>query len=89
MVHESLEGGRGVAETKEHNGWFEESKWGDEGSLPLVFLSDAYVVIPPSYIELGEEVSVLHVIDERGNEREGVGVSDGVTVEISVVLAEA
>ena len=37
VVHESLEGGGGIAESKEHNGGFKESHRGDESSdkIPL------------------------------------------------------
>ena len=35
MVHEGLEGGRSVAEPKEHDGGFEESHGGDESSFSI------------------------------------------------------
>jgi len=36
VIHESLECGGGVGEAKEHNGGFEETFVGNEGSFPLV-----------------------------------------------------
>ena len=45
VVHECLEGRRGIAEAKEHHGGFVESKRGDECCLPLVFLPDVNVVV--------------------------------------------
>ena len=54
MVHECLECGGCVTESEEHDGWFKEFHGGNEGSLPLVFFSDANVVIPPTDVKLGE-----------------------------------
>ena len=64
MVHESLEGGGSVAESKEHDGGFEESHGGNEGGFPLVFLLDANVVVSPANVKLGEQGGLLHVINE-------------------------
>ena len=55
MVHECLERGWSIAKTKEHDGGLEESHGGDEGCFPLVFLSNANVVISPADVELGEQ----------------------------------
>ena len=87
MVHESLEGGGGVTEPKEHDGGFKESNGGDESGLPLIFLSDANVVIFPTNVEFGEQGGFFHVIDEFGDQRERIGISDGVGVQVVVVLA--
>ena len=43
-----------VALTKEHNQWFIEAIRSDERSLPLIFFLDADIVIPTSYVHLGE-----------------------------------
>ena len=59
VVHESLKGSGGVGEPEEHHGGFEESFVGDEGCFPLVTVFDSYVVIPPSNVELGEDLSIL------------------------------
>ena len=58
VVHETLEGGGGVGESKEHHSGFEEAFMGDEGCLPLVTVLDSYVVIPPSDIKLSEDFSI-------------------------------
>ena len=87
MVHESLEGGGSVAEPKEHDGGFKESHGGDESGLPLILLSDANVVITPTNVEFGEQGGFFHVIDEFGDQRERIGISDGVGVQVAVVLA--
>ena len=87
MVHESLEGGGSVAEPKEHDGGFKESYGGDESSLPLIFLSDANVVISPTNVKFGEQDGFFHVVDEFGDQGERIGISDSVGVQVARVLA--
>ena len=87
VVHESLECGGGVAQTKEHDGGFKESFVGDEGRLPLVTILDMDVVVPPSNVEFCEVASIFLLVHEVGDEGKGVGVTGGVFVEVSVVLA--
>ena len=70
MVHESLEGGGSIAESKEHDGGFKESHGGNESSFPLIFLLDANVIISPMNVELGEQGGFLHIINEFQNEGE-------------------
>ena len=86
VVHESLEGGGSVAESKEHDGRFKESHGGDEGSLPLIFLSDANVVISPTNVEFGEQGGFFHVVNEFRDQGERIGISDSVGVQVAVVL---
>ena len=45
VLHESLEGCRGIAESKGHDQHFEESKASPEGRLPFVALGNAYQVV--------------------------------------------
>ena len=89
VVHESLEGSGGIGEAKEHYGGFKESIVGDEGCLPLMTVFDSYVVIPPPYVELGEDLGISQFVHEIRDEGEGVGVTDGVFIDISIVLAGA
>ena len=63
MVHECLECQRSIAETEEHDCGFIEAKGGDKRCLPLVFFSNADVIITPSHIELGEKGGIFHVIN--------------------------
>ena len=84
--HESLEGGGSIAESKEHDSGFKESHGGDESSLPLIFPSDANVVISPTNVELGEQGGFFHVIDEFRDQGERIGISDSVGVQVAVVL---
>ena len=44
----------GVTEPKEHDSGFKKSHRGNEGSLPLILLLDANVVISPATVEFGE-----------------------------------
>ena len=87
VVHESLEGGGSIAEPKEHDGGFKESHGGDQSGLPLIFLLDANVVISPTNVEFGEQGGFFHVIDEFRDQGERIGISDGVGVQVAVVLA--
>ena len=89
MVHESLEGGGGVAESKEHDSGFEESHGGNKSGLPLIFLPDVNVVISPTNIKFGEQGGLFHVIDEFQDEGEGIGILDSVGVQVAAILARA
>ena len=84
-----LEGGGGVGESKEHHGRFKEPLMGDEGSFSLVSVFDSYIVISPPDIKFGEDFSVSQFIYEVGDERKGVGVADGMFVDVAVILAGA
>ena len=68
MVHECLEGARGIAEAKEHDGQLKKTQGSDECCFPLIFLLDLDVVIPPSDVELGEVSRVFHIVDKFGDE---------------------
>ena len=68
MVHIGLEGGRRVAESKEHHGRLIEPKRGREGRLPSVLRSDEDVVISPSDVEFGEDLAVLEFIYQLRDE---------------------
>ena len=80
MVHEGLEGGGSIAKSEEHDSGFKESHQSDKGSFPLIFLPDTNVVISPTNVKFSEQGRFLHIINEFRDEREGVGVSDGVGV---------
>ena len=62
---------------------------GNEGHLPLVAILDSYVVVSPVYVKFGEDLSVSQFVYEVGDKGKGVGVTDGVFVDIAVVLARA
>ena len=54
VIHELLEHCWGVGESKAHYSWFKEALMCDKGSLPLVAIFDADVVVSPADIKLGE-----------------------------------
>ena len=87
MIHERLKSWRGVAETKKHYSGFKEAKGSDECHFPLVFLLNANVIIAPLNIKLGEQCGVLHIIDQLRDEGERIPVSNGVGIEILIILA--
>ena len=80
VIHECLECGGSIAESKEHDGGFEESHGGNESGFPLIFLSNVNVVISPVNVKFGEQGGFFNVIDEFGNQGERVGILDGVGV---------
>jgi hypothetical protein len=60
-----------------------------ECSLPLIALSDADIIVSPSYVELGEVSHALESMDEIINEGEGVLIFSCDGIECSIVLDEA
>jgi hypothetical protein len=74
VIHHRLEGCWRVREAKKHNGRLKESFAGFESGLPLITFLDLNVIIPPLYIELGEQVVPSQVIDKIVNEGEGVSI---------------
>ncbi len=49
-----LEGGGRVGESEEYDSGFKQPSVGPEGCFPLVAIFDAYIVVPPSNVKLGE-----------------------------------
>ena len=88
VIHESLECGRRVAKSKEHNCWFKKSFVGNKGCLPLVTILDADIILPSTNVECSEVVSIFQLVHEVRDEREGIGVTGGMLVEVSVILTE-
>ena len=54
VIHHRLEGGRAVGEAEEHDKGLKEAPICLESGLPLVPLLDSFVVVSPTYIQLGE-----------------------------------
>ena len=63
VVHKCLKCWWGIAETKEHDSGFKETKGSDKCGFPLILFVNANVVVSPSHIKLGEQSGILHVID--------------------------
>jgi hypothetical protein len=60
-----------------------------EGSLPLISLSDADIILSPSYIKLGEVSCTFELMDEIVDEGEGVSIFLRDGIECSIVLDKA
>src|SRR6266404_5620389 len=86
LIHHGLECTWRICQPKEHNPRFEKTIFGLECCLFLIPCLDPNVIIPPSYVKLGEDVCVLHLTDEIGNERQGVSISNSEFVQLSVIL---
>ena len=69
MVHEGLKSPGGIANSKEHDGWFKQSERSDECSFPLIFLINMEIVVTPANVEFSEVSGVLHVINEFRDKR--------------------
>ena len=87
VIHEVLESGRGIGETKEHHGWFKESLMCDQGSFPLMPIFDSDIIVSPSNIKLGEDFCPLEFIDKVGNKGKRVCITDSVFINVAIVLA--
>ena len=87
MIHEGLKGRWSIAEAKEHDRRFIETKGGDERCFPLILLFDVNVVVTPTDVEFGEQGGLLHVINQFRDERERIAIANGVAIEIAIVLA--
>ena len=86
VVHEALKGCWGVHHSKEHYHGLEKPSVGGKGSFPLVSIFDAYIIISPSYIELGEEFCSLEFVEEVRYQQEGISIVDHVFVQVPVIL---
>ena len=86
VVHHSLEGGGTVGHSKEHHKRLEEAVVGVEGRLPFISGLDTYIIKTPLDIKFCEVPSSTELGDEFGDEREGVSVLDGYSVQHAIVL---
>src|SRR6266702_1658794 len=73
-AHGSGEGGWGIGEAESHYSRDEQPSWCLEGRFELVLFFYSNIVIPPSYIELGEHIFASEVHDDVGDEWYGVCV---------------
>ena len=89
VIHHHLEHCRGVAQSKEHDSWFEQASVSPECCLPLITLLDPHVVEPPVEVKYGEELGTTEVGQDIGDEGEGVRVLDHDLVQLPIVLYKA
>ena len=76
LIHHRLKGGGGVSKTKEHYCWLERTTVADKGGFSSISFLDANIVITPLKIYLCKILRSLELVDELGNERKGVVVSN-------------
>src|SRR5258708_829385 len=88
VIHHCLEHCRGVAQSEEHDSWFEQTSVSLECSLPLIALLDPHIVEPPTEVKYGEELGTMEVGQDIRDEGEGVGVLDCDLVQLPIVLYE-
>ena len=73
--------------SEEHDQRLIETIGCDEHSLPFVPFLNLDVIVPPSYIYLGEVLSSFQLVDESQDEGERIGVLNCVLIEVPIVLA--
>ena len=83
VVHYSLEGSRTVGHSEEHH---KEAMVGAEGCFPFISRLYAYVIETPLDIKFCEVLGSVKLGDEFRDEREGVSVLDGYSVQCTIVL---
>src|SRR6267378_101528 len=66
-----------------HDPWFKKTVFGLECCFLFIPRLDPNIVIPPSYVKLGEDICVLHLTDEIGNKRQGVSIPNSELVQLS------
>src|SRR5258708_5179615 len=88
VIHHCLECCRGVAQSEEHDSWFEQTSIGSECGLPLIALFDPDIVEPPAEVKCGEELGVVEAGQDIGDKGE-VGVLNGNLIQLPIVLYEA
>ena len=86
VVHECLEGGRRVGESKEHDGWLIQAPVGPESSLPLVSFSNADVIVSPSCIKFGKTCGVFEFVDKLWDQWQWVLVLYSHAVKFPIIL---
>ena len=80
MIHKSLECERSIAEAEEHDCGFIKTKECDECWCPLIQFLDLNVVISLVNVKFSEVDGVLYIINEFRDEREWIGVADGMGI---------
>jgi hypothetical protein len=86
IIHECLERGGRVTETKVHHRWFEEPSAGFERRFMFISCFDLDVVIPLSYVEFCVDIRVSEISYEISNQGKRVLVLYGPLVQFPIVL---
>ena len=59
---------------------------GNEDCLPLMPILDVDIVVSPLNIKLDEVFCILEFVDKVRDEEERIGISDGVLIQIAIIL---
>ena len=87
MVHEHLKRRWRIALAEEHHCRFVEPIRSSESGLPLVGLLNPNIVVSLSDIEFRKVSRMFERVDEVRNTRKGIGVLDGMRIDVTVILA--
>src|SRR5258705_4457977 len=88
VIHHCLEHHRGVAQSEEHDSWFEQASVSLECGLPLIALLDLHIVEPPAEVKYGEELGTTEAGQDIRDKGEGVGIFDCDLIQFPIVLYE-
>ena len=86
LIHHCLEYGQWIAKSEEHDKWFKAALICDKGSFPFIAFLDLNIIVSPVYNEFGKDLCILDLINEFGDQREGITVLYGQGIEFPIVL---
>jgi hypothetical protein len=86
VVHHGLEGRGRVSESEKHHQRFIEAAMGIKCCSPLITHFHLHILVPPPHIELSEELCILKLIHQFGNEGKRVAILDCNRVQCAIVL---
>jgi hypothetical protein len=81
MIHEALEGGGGITQTKGHDQKLIVALMGSKGNLGNAYLFHMYLVVGRTKIKFSKELGVTQFIQEVINDRNEKFVFNGKFVE--------
>jgi len=86
VVHHGLEGCQQICESEVHDRRFEQPIFGFKCCLGFVSFSDTYVVVSPSYVQLGVNMCITQITYEIRDKGKWILVSHCEGIDLSVVL---
>ena len=87
IVNQALEDGQSVRESKRHEKIFPVSRWGIEGRLPFIPLSNACQVLGVAEVQFGEEGRSLPEFKGGRHQGKRVPVLDSDVIDRTIVNA--
>ena len=89
VIHHSLEGGRTIGKTKEHDKWLKQTSIGSKGCLPFITFLHSDIVVTPPNIKFGEVLGFTELVYQFRNERQGICILNGHVIELPIVLNQS